>query len=104
MARKQLPEHPVLYGNICIFSYLNNECFIYLRRDKDKKNFGKAQIYERLISLRNPHSLEIRLPKNQINKVEGEEEDVAGYDADGVQSDGLDTGTGKGGDVMEGGV
>ena len=41
----------------------------YLRRDKDKKNFGKAQIYERLISLRNPHSLEIRLPKNQINKV-----------------------------------
>ena len=46
----------------------------------------------------------VRLPKNQINKVEGKEEDVAGYDADGVQMDGLDTGAGKGGDVMEGGV
>ena len=46
----------------------------------------------------------IRLPKNQIYKVEGKEEDVAGYDANGVQTDGLDTGTGKGGDMVEGGV
>ena len=46
----------------------------------------------------------IRLPKNQIYKVEGEEEDVAGYDADGVQMDGLDTGTGKSGDIMKNGV
>ena len=46
----------------------------------------------------------VRLPNDQINKVEGEEENVAGYDADGVQMDGLDTGTGKGGDMVEGGV
>jgi hypothetical protein len=52
----------------------------------------------------NQESLEIRLPNNQINQIEGEEEDVTGYDANGVQMDGLNTGTGKGGNGMEGGV
>ena len=54
--------------------------------------------------MQSPHSFRIRLPNYQINQVEGEEEDIAGYDADGVQGDGLNTGTGEGGDRMEGGV
>lgn len=54
--------------------------------------------------MQSPHSFRIRLPNYQINQVEGEEEDITGYDADGVQGDGLDTGTGKSGDIMENGV
>ena len=71
------------------------------RRDKDKKNLGEAQISERLFSTQSPHSLDIRLSNNQIYQIEGEEEDVTGYDADSVQRDGLDARTRKGGYEMK---
>ena len=54
--------------------------------------------------MQSPHSFRIRLSNNQIYQVKGEEEDVTGYHADGVQADGLDTGTGKSGDIMKNGV
>lgn len=36
--------------------------------------------------MQSPHSFRIRLPNYQIDQIEGEEEDVTGYDANGVQA------------------
>ena len=93
------------FSSILVTSYRDFHilCFVFVRFVL----FSRANIQkmdETAIVHFVHYSFRIRLPNNQINKVEGEEEDVAGYDADGVQTDWLDTGAGKGGDMVEGGV